>query len=90
MTKRKKRYSPGLGIESNMAAIGYAGTFAQATWAGARAVGGYKDYTARDLNKVRRTLPMQNTFYLQWLFDWGEQEIASAYNLPASNKKSSD
>ena len=87
MTKRKKRYSPGLGIESNMAAMGYMGTLGQATWGAARAVGGQQKYTARDLNKVRRTLPMQNTFYLQWLFDWGEQAIAEEYNLPESSSK---
>jgi len=90
MTKRKKRYSPGLGIESNMAAVGWMGSVAQATWAGAQSTAGQKEFTARDLNKVRRTLPMQNTFYLQWLFDLGEQSIAEEFNLPASNKKSSD
>jgi hypothetical protein len=89
MTPRKRAYSPGLGIEQKAAGLGYAGNVAAASWNAAQAAGGYKEYTARDLNRVRRAVPMQNTFYLQWLFDWGEQEAVEALNLPESSKKKS-
>ena len=89
MTPRKRFYSPGLGIESNMAGLGYADTLRAATWGAARAASGQQEYTARDLNKVRRSVPLQNTFYLQWLFDWGEQSIVDEFNLPESSSKKS-
>ena len=53
MTPQKRYWSPGLGIESNMAGLGYAGNVAKATWASAQAVTGQKEFTARDLNKVK-------------------------------------
>ncbi len=87
MTPRKRGWSPGLGVESNMAGLGYADTLRAATWGSARAVAGQQEFTARDLNKVRRSMPLQNTFYLQWLFDWGEQTIAEEFNLPKSGSK---
>jgi hypothetical protein len=36
---------------------------------------------------VKRSIPGQSTFYLQWLFDWGEQELVDEFNLPESNQK---
>jgi hypothetical protein len=87
MTPKKRSWSPGLGIESNMAGLGYADTLRAATWGAAKSVAGQQEYTARDLNKVRRSIPLQNTFYLQWLFDWGEQTIVDEFDLPKSGSK---
>ena len=81
MTPRKRMYAPG-GLENEAAGIGYAYDVGASAYAAGQAIAGQKDYTAKDLNRARRLAPMQNTFYLQWMFDWGEDTIVDKFNLP--------
>ena len=81
MTPRKRTYSPG-GLENQAAGLGYAYDLGAAAYNTGQAAVGAKDFTARDLNKWRRVAPIQNTFYLNWMFDWGQQTVVDQYNLP--------
>ena len=60
---------------------------------GARAVGALhdvargEDYTAKDLHNMRTLLPLQNAFYLAWLFNLGEEQIVEAMDLPEGGRK---
>ena len=47
-----------------------------------QAISGHDEYTAKDFNKARRLTPLQNTFYLNWAFDWLEQTAVEEMNLP--------
>lgn len=92
MTERKRFYSPGLGIEKNAPGFGWLGTAKDAAIEGAQAAlptdsPFYSPYTAQSLNKAMRSVPTNNTFYLQWLFNMGEEAIADEFNLPDSSRE---
>jgi hypothetical protein len=47
---------------------------------------GAGNLTAADLHKVRRLVPGQNLFYLQWLFDQAERKTAEGLGLQARQR----
>ncbi|GAG26133.1 unnamed protein product, partial [marine sediment metagenome] len=90
MTPRTKGYRPRLGLDETVPGFGYAGNVVDAATQAVRGalpneINGVKigkEYTAKDLNKVRRVLPIQNTFYLAWLFNFAEEAIVERADLP--------
>jgi hypothetical protein len=53
----------------------------------AGAMTGEKPFTAKDLHTLRGMLPLQNLFYLSWLFDLGEEGATDAFDMPESARK---
>ena len=45
------------------------------------------ELTQSDLHKVRRLAPLQNTFYLRWMFDEIEKQTAQAFGLPEKARR---
>lgn len=91
LTPRASGYRNRFGVDESVPGFGWMGNVGAGTTALARSalpedLGG-KEFTARDLNKLRRGLPLQNTFYLAWLFNMGEEAIVEAADLPESGRK---
>ena len=40
------------------------------------------EFTQSDLHKFRRMVPLQNLFYLRYLFNLSEQAVGEGLNLP--------
>jgi len=79
----KARYSPsGLGLESRIPSLGYMNKGARVVKAGISDFVGSDEFNKKDLHALRQMIPMQNTFYLAWLFDQLEETIADTFNLP--------
>jgi hypothetical protein len=53
----------------------------------AGAMAGEKPFTAKDLHTLRGMLPLQNLFYLSWLFDLGEEGMADAFDMPETARR---
>ena len=83
MSEPKYTPSKTLALEQRIPGLGWLSK-------GARTVGamaGNDPFTARDLHTLRGMLPLQNLFYLSWLFDLGEEQIASGFNMPETARK---
>jgi hypothetical protein len=78
-------YTPyGLGLESRVPGLGYVSKGTRTVGAVADQVSGSQPFNKKDLHAVRQMVPLQNTFYLSWLFDALEEGTGDMMNLPES------
>jgi hypothetical protein len=70
-------------LEQRIPSIGWA-TRHGAALKGVGAAAGIEglQFTKTDLHRIRGMIPLQNTFYLAWLFNQLEQDIALSAELP--------
>jgi hypothetical protein len=71
-------------VSGSIPALGVAGKAVRAGTAGIQHAIGTDQFTQKDLNAARQMLPMQNTFYLAWLFDMLEEGVGG--DLPSGGR----
>lgn len=89
MSEQRLYPKQGLGLESRVPGLGYLGRVADTLSAAGQQMLGLEEFTAKDLHKLRSLFPLQNVFYLKWLFDQLEEGTAEGLELPAGGRKQS-
>lgn len=78
----------GLGLEQKVPGLGTLSRVARLGDAVADQVVGAGDFNQKDLHNARQLVPLQNTFYLAWLFDQLEESTAEELGLPKNSRAS--
>jgi hypothetical protein len=87
MSQRKYYTSQGLGLEQRVPGLGYVSNIAKSSSALFQQMTGVEQFTAKDLHRMRMLMPLQNLFYLAWLFDISEEAMTEAFNLPEETRR---
>lgn len=77
----------GMGLEQKVPGLGTLSRVYRLADAGIEQATGHQQFNQKDLHNARQLVPLQNTFYLAWLFDQIEESMAEEMNLPKGSRQ---